>query len=379
MGLGLGMALGRGGAGNGGAGQGLGGASVWDSHGIAQVTSVTGSKILGTLKATEDKAVDLYVLEMALISMHSSSGNVIERVLTAYRKSSKQWCSTLNKLAQAELFYEDEKLGSNDLLGDEDQMEEKVLQVNFAGRFVYKDTLLAKLPVTILSNLLPSGVAAASLGGSRLISQPLLQLLLGIGLMPRDALLGLGWSCLLAQAFPTAAVGLNHLPTAVCGLSRDPSFMRVAGSIWARRCNCKGDQEGHSHLIGLGPSLYLLQKLLVANDVEGSNQQELSGRYPPNAAQAGCNYTPAYWLLLTFVVAKEVEGSSLQELLGRCPLYAAHVDCNYTDAFWQLPPYVVTMTSLGLLEEQQPSRVANGGCGEACVVIEKVYKVRSGT
>ncbi|KAL2895014.1 40S ribosomal protein S13 [Bienertia sinuspersici] len=73
-----------------------------DSHAIAQVESVTGSKILRVLKAT------------------------------------------------AELFYEDEKLGSSDLLADEDQMEEKVLQVNFAGRFVYKDTLLARLPVTIL-------------------------------------------------------------------------------------------------------------------------------------------------------------------------------------------------------------------------------------
>lgn len=48
----------------------------------------------------EDKAVDLYVLERALISMHSSCGNVMEKVLSAYRKSSKQWCSTLNKLAQ---------------------------------------------------------------------------------------------------------------------------------------------------------------------------------------------------------------------------------------------------------------------------------------
>ncbi|XP_021719558.1 TP53-regulating kinase-like [Chenopodium quinoa] len=48
----------------------------------------------------EDKAVDLYVLERALISMHSSCGNVMEKVLAAYRKSSKQWCSTTNKLAQ---------------------------------------------------------------------------------------------------------------------------------------------------------------------------------------------------------------------------------------------------------------------------------------
>ncbi|KAM7256177.1 hypothetical protein ACFE04_011918 [Oxalis oulophora] len=48
----------------------------------------------------EDKAVDLYVLERALLSMHSSCGNVIERILAAYKKSSKQWCSTMNKLAQ---------------------------------------------------------------------------------------------------------------------------------------------------------------------------------------------------------------------------------------------------------------------------------------
>ncbi|KAI9182536.1 hypothetical protein LWI28_026308 [Acer negundo] len=48
----------------------------------------------------EDKAVDLYVLERALLSMHSTCGNVMDRILAAYRKSSKQWSSTLNKLAQ---------------------------------------------------------------------------------------------------------------------------------------------------------------------------------------------------------------------------------------------------------------------------------------
>ncbi|KAM5563686.1 hypothetical protein ABKV19_018346 [Rosa sericea] len=48
----------------------------------------------------EDKAVDLYVLERALLSMHSSCGNVMDRILAAYRKSSKQWSSTFNKLAQ---------------------------------------------------------------------------------------------------------------------------------------------------------------------------------------------------------------------------------------------------------------------------------------
>ncbi|GAB4841628.1 hypothetical protein Ancab_022342 [Ancistrocladus abbreviatus] len=48
----------------------------------------------------EDKAVDLYVLERALLSMHSPCGNVMDRVLAAYKKSSRQWSSTLNKLAQ---------------------------------------------------------------------------------------------------------------------------------------------------------------------------------------------------------------------------------------------------------------------------------------
>ncbi|KAH9785781.1 non-specific serine/threonine protein kinase [Citrus sinensis] len=51
----------------------------------------------------EDKAVDLYVLERALLSLHSSCGNVMDRILSAYRKSSKQWSSTLNKLAQESL------------------------------------------------------------------------------------------------------------------------------------------------------------------------------------------------------------------------------------------------------------------------------------
>uniref|UniRef100_A0A7N0TN58 non-specific serine/threonine protein kinase n=1 Tax=Kalanchoe fedtschenkoi TaxID=63787 RepID=A0A7N0TN58_KALFE len=48
----------------------------------------------------EDKAVDLYVLERALLSMHSSCGDVMELILAAYRKSSKQWSSTMNKLAE---------------------------------------------------------------------------------------------------------------------------------------------------------------------------------------------------------------------------------------------------------------------------------------
>ncbi|GMI69348.1 hypothetical protein like AT5G26110 [Hibiscus trionum] len=51
----------------------------------------------------EDKAVDLYVLERALVSMHSSCGNVMDLILAAYKKSSRQWCSTMNKLAQVRL------------------------------------------------------------------------------------------------------------------------------------------------------------------------------------------------------------------------------------------------------------------------------------
>ncbi|RZC52294.1 hypothetical protein C5167_020728 [Papaver somniferum] len=51
-----------------------------------------------TSSLPEDK--DLYVLERALISMHSSCGNVMDQILAGYRKSSKQWSSTLNKLAQ---------------------------------------------------------------------------------------------------------------------------------------------------------------------------------------------------------------------------------------------------------------------------------------
>ncbi|KAM0041453.1 putative non-specific serine/threonine protein kinase [Helianthus debilis subsp. tardiflorus] len=49
---------------------------------------------------SEDKAIDLYVLERALLSMHSSCWNVMDKILAAYRKSSKQWSATFNKLAQ---------------------------------------------------------------------------------------------------------------------------------------------------------------------------------------------------------------------------------------------------------------------------------------
>ncbi|BBN10412.1 TP53 regulating kinase and related kinases [Marchantia polymorpha subsp. ruderalis] len=47
----------------------------------------------------EDKAVDLYVLERALISLHSSNGDIMGLVMSSYKQSSKLWSSTLNKLA----------------------------------------------------------------------------------------------------------------------------------------------------------------------------------------------------------------------------------------------------------------------------------------
>ncbi|KAI3828999.1 hypothetical protein L1987_03112 [Smallanthus sonchifolius] len=52
----------------------------------------------------EDKAVDLYVVERALLSMHSSCGNIMmDKILATYRKSSKQWSATFNKLGQEKL------------------------------------------------------------------------------------------------------------------------------------------------------------------------------------------------------------------------------------------------------------------------------------
>ncbi|CAI5471288.1 unnamed protein product [Closterium sp. Yama58-4] len=51
----------------------------------------------------EDKAVDLYVLERALISLHSSNGDIMSAVLTSYRHHSRFWSATLNKLGQVRL------------------------------------------------------------------------------------------------------------------------------------------------------------------------------------------------------------------------------------------------------------------------------------
>ncbi|XP_024535299.1 EKC/KEOPS complex subunit bud32 [Selaginella moellendorffii] len=51
----------------------------------------------------EDKAVDLYVLERAFLSLHSTNGDMMGLVLAAYKKASRFWSSTLNKLAQVQM------------------------------------------------------------------------------------------------------------------------------------------------------------------------------------------------------------------------------------------------------------------------------------
>ncbi|CAM6094781.1 unnamed protein product [Calypogeia fissa] len=56
-----------------------------------------------TSSLPEDKAVDLYVLERALIALHSSNGDIIKLVLASYKQSSKLWSSTMNKLAAVRL------------------------------------------------------------------------------------------------------------------------------------------------------------------------------------------------------------------------------------------------------------------------------------
>ncbi|KAD3338260.1 hypothetical protein E3N88_33781 [Mikania micrantha] len=74
---------------------------LWRSGSNQLVLIDFGLSFVSTLP--EDKAVDLYVLERALLSMHSSCGNVMDKILAAYRKSSKQWSSTFNKLGQVRL------------------------------------------------------------------------------------------------------------------------------------------------------------------------------------------------------------------------------------------------------------------------------------
>lgn len=52
----------------------------------------------------EDKAVDLYVLERAFTSAHAAKGDeLFAEFLESYRKSSRNWCSTLNKFADVRM------------------------------------------------------------------------------------------------------------------------------------------------------------------------------------------------------------------------------------------------------------------------------------
>ncbi|KAK9831085.1 hypothetical protein WJX74_002962 [Apatococcus lobatus] len=51
----------------------------------------------------EDKGVDLYVLERAFTSAHSIHGNLFDKVLEAYKGSSRHWSSTLNRFAEVRM------------------------------------------------------------------------------------------------------------------------------------------------------------------------------------------------------------------------------------------------------------------------------------
>ncbi|KAK9829315.1 hypothetical protein WJX72_005157 [[Myrmecia] bisecta] len=51
----------------------------------------------------EDKGVDLYVLERAFTSAHSTQGNLMDMVLESYRHHSSQWSATFNKFAEVRM------------------------------------------------------------------------------------------------------------------------------------------------------------------------------------------------------------------------------------------------------------------------------------
>ena len=53
---------------------------------------------------SEDRAVDLYVLERAFSSAHPALGaQLFEEFLQAYRRNSRNWCSTLNRFADVRM------------------------------------------------------------------------------------------------------------------------------------------------------------------------------------------------------------------------------------------------------------------------------------
>ena len=55
-------------------------------------------------KIPEDRAVDLYVFERALLSAHASCGTILfDLFWDSYRSHSKNWCSTLNRLGEVRM------------------------------------------------------------------------------------------------------------------------------------------------------------------------------------------------------------------------------------------------------------------------------------
>jgi TP53 regulating kinase and related kinases len=53
---------------------------------------------------SEDKAVDLYVMERSFNSAHPlEGGQLVESLLASYKRSSRKWCSTMNRLADVRM------------------------------------------------------------------------------------------------------------------------------------------------------------------------------------------------------------------------------------------------------------------------------------
>lgn len=50
--------------------------------------------------ASEDKGVDLYVLERAIAAAHPSQTVLFDDIIAAYKRTSQMWCATLNRFAE---------------------------------------------------------------------------------------------------------------------------------------------------------------------------------------------------------------------------------------------------------------------------------------
>lgn len=50
--------------------------------------------------ASEDKGVDLYVLERAIAAAHPSQTVLFDDIIAAYKRSSQMWCATLNRFTE---------------------------------------------------------------------------------------------------------------------------------------------------------------------------------------------------------------------------------------------------------------------------------------